>query len=442
MIGRTDTTGSTSRLPRGLSSLRHRNFRLFWTGQLVSLIGTWMQSVAQGWLVLELTNDPLALGLVVAAQFTPVIVLGLFAGVLADAVPKRTALVATQAAALVLALLLGLLVQFGQVEVWHVYVLALLLGVVNAVDMPVRQAFVGEMVPREDIANAVALNSAVFNGARIVGPAIAGLLIGIAGLAACFLLNAASYAAVIVVLVAMRQWELRPAPPSALQRSVRSVVDQLAEGLRYVRDEPSIRVSLLVLGVVATVALNFQALLPLLARDVLSGDAGTYGFLMAATGVGSFASAVSMAFGQSPSMRLLLAGATVIGLATLGLALSRSLAVSLVLMLLIGWGVIAMAATTNTIIQLTTPDTLRGRVMSVYTTVFAGSGPVGALFAASLAALADVPTALAVGGVLALATVAVAARRAPRGRIGTPSAARSPEAEPRTGAATVGPRRP
>lgn len=397
------------RWPEGMRALRHRNFRLFWSGQLVSLIGTWMQGVAQGWLVLELTNDPLALGLVAAAQFTPVIVFGLFAGVLADAVSKRAALIVTQVAAMVLALVLGLLVLFGLVEVWHVFVLAVLLGLVNAVDMPVRQAFSVEMVGREDIANAVALNSAVFNGTRIIGPAIAGLLIATVGLAVCFLLNAVSYVAVIAGLLLMRRSELAPVPPSGLQRNVRSVVDQLTEGLRYVRDEPTIRLCLAVLGIVATVALNFQVLLPLLARDVLGGGADTFGFLMAASGIGSLTSSLQIAFGLRPTLRLLLVGAGAVGVAVIGLAISRSLVVSLGLMLLSGWGLIAMAATTNTIIQLSTPDALRGRVMSVYTTAFAGSVPIGGLFAGSVAAAAGAPAALAVGGVLTLLTVGVAA---------------------------------
>ncbi len=401
------------RWPEGVRALRHRNFRVFWWGQLVSLIGTWMQGVAQGWLVLQLTNDPLALGLVAAAQFTPVIVFGLFAGVLADAVSKRAALIVTQIAAMVLALVLGLLVLFGLVEVWHVFLLAILLGVVNAVDMPVRQAFSVEMVGREDLANAVALNSAVFNGTRIIGPAIAGLLIATVGLAVCFLLNAASYVAVIAGLLLMRRSELAQPPPSALERNVRSVIDQLTEGLRYVRDEPTIRLSLLVLGIVATVALNFQVLLPLLARDVLGGGADTFGFLMAASGIGSLTSSLQIAFGLRPTLRLLLVGAAAVGVAVIGLGVSRSLVVSLGLMLLSGWGLIAMAATTNTLIQLRTPDALRGRVMSVYTTAFAGSVPVGGLFAGSVAAAAGAPAALAVGGVLTLVTVAVAASRVP-----------------------------
>jgi len=399
-----------------------------------------MQQVAQGWLVLELTNDPWALGLMAAAQFLPVIVLGLFAGVLADAVSKRRALMATQAASMVLAVVLGTLVHLGQVEVWHVFVLAGLLGVVNAFDMPVRQAFVVEMVGREDIANAVAFNSAVFNGTRIVGPAVAGLLIATVGIAICFFINGVSYLAVIISLFAMRASELRESPPSIVQRSVRSVIDSLTEGLRYVRDEPTVRLSLTVLGIVATVALNFQVLLPLLARDVLGGGADTFGFLMAASGVGSLVSALSIAFGQRPTPRLLLAGAAAIGLAMIGLGVSRLLPLSLLLMLVTGWGVIAMAATTNTLIQLTTPDALRGRVMSVYTTVFAGSVPIGGLFAGGMAATAGAPAALALGGALALVTVAYALWRLPGGRAGTFLHDRMSESDTGRRHASAGPR--
>ena len=399
-----------------------------------------MQQVAQGWLVLELTNDPWALGLMAAAQFLPVIVLGLFAGVLADAVSKRRALMATQAASMVLAVVLGTLVHLGQVEVWHVFVLAGLLGVVNAFDMPVRQAFVVEMVGREDIANAVAFNSAVFNGTRIVGPAVAGLLIATVGIAICFFINGVSYLAVIISLFAMRASELRESPPSIVQRSVRSVIDSLTEGLRYVRDKPTVRLSLTVLGIVATVALNFQVLLPLLARDVLGGGADTFGFLMAASGVGSLVSALSIAFGQRPTPRLLLAGAAAIGLAMIGLGVSRLLPLSLLLMLVTGWGVIAMAATTNTLIQLTTPDALRGRVMSVYTTVFAGSVPIGGLFAGGMAATAGAPAALALGGALALVTVAYALWRLPGGRAGTFLHDRMSESDTGRRHASAGPR--
>ena len=410
-----EPTPRPSRLPEGLKAFRHHNFRLFWIGMLVSLIGTWMQQVGQAWLVLELTNDPLALGLVAAAQFTPVLFLGLFGGILADAVSKRKALFFTQIAAGLLALILGVLVFSGQVQVWHVFVLALGLGVVNSFDMPIRQSFVVEMVGRPSIANAVALNSAVFNLTRIIGPAIAGLAIAVVGIYPLFFINAASYIAVIVSLVFMRPSELRPPTERAVvERNVRSVIDRLVEGLRYTRRDPQIFLAIAVLAVVSTFALNFQVLIPLVARDVLGGDADTYGFLMAATGVGSLLSALSIAFGQRPSMGRLLAGAAAIGIAMIGVGLSRSVPISLGLMFLAGWGLISMAATCNTIIQLAVPDVLRGRVMSVYTTVFAGSAPFGGIFSGGLAAVGGAPAALVVGGAIAVLAAVVGFFRQPR----------------------------
>jgi MFS family permease len=394
------------RLPRGLNAFRHRNFRLFWGGQLVSLTGTWMQQVAQAWLVLELTGDPLALGIVAAAQFTPVLVLGLFAGLVADAVSKRALLVMTQVAAAALALVLGLLVLTGSAEPWHVYLIALVLGVVNAFDMPTRQSFVVEMVGREDVANAIALNAAVFNGSRILGPAVAGILIALIGTGPLFLVNALTYQAVVISLLLMRPAELvLPTVRAVVQRNFRSVVDRLSEGLRYVAATPTIMLPIAVLGVVATFALNFQVLAPVYSRDVLGGGSDTFGFLMASLGVGSLSGALLIAFGRRPSMTLLLAGVVAIGLAAIGLSITAWLPIAVVLMFFSGWGMISMAATTNTTIQLAVPDILRGRVMSVYTTVFAGTVPLGGLFAGSLAAAYGAQTALAVGGLVALATV-------------------------------------
>jgi MFS family permease len=414
----------TTRLPAGLRAFRHHNFRLFWGGMAVSLTGTWMQSVAQAWLVLQLTNDPLALGLVAAAQFTPMLFLGLFGGLVADAVNKRGALVVTQTAAGLLALVLGLLVVTDAVQVWHVFGLALLLGVVNSFDMPIRQAFVVEMVGRPDVANAVALNSAVFNLSRIVGPAVAGLTIALFSLEPLFFVNAISYLAVVASLLLMRPAELQPPSERAVvERNWRSVLDRLVEGLRYTRNEPTISLAIAVLGVVSTFALNFSVLVPLLARDVLHGDADTYGFLMSAAGTGSLIAALVIAFGQRPTLRWLLLGAALVGAGMIGLGVSRWFPLSLGLMFVVGWGAISMAATSNTIIQLAVPDRLRGRVMSVHTTVFAGSTPFGGIFAGSVAAVGGAPVALAAGGAIALLAAAGGYLRLPdRARLGWPPA--------------------
>ncbi|MES2210840.1 MAG: MFS transporter [Chloroflexota bacterium] len=387
---------------RGWRALRHRNYRLFFAGQLVSLIGTWMQSVAQGWLVLQLTGDPVYLGLVAAAQFTPVLLLGLFGGVLADGLPKRRTLIVTQSISMLLAFALFGLTVTDNVGVEQVLVLALLLGVVNAVDMPTRQAFAVEMVGREDIGNAVALNSAVFNGARVVGPAIAGLTIGAAGIASAFLVNGLSFLAVILAYLRMSDDQLAGTPRLARPTTIAGVMTHLRAGLAFVRATPAVLVPILTIGLVSTFGMNFSVLIPPLAKDVLRVGATGYGFLMAATGLGSLVAAISIAFGRSNRVMLIGVGATLTGVAELVLAASGSMALSLVAMLLTGFGAIAMAATANTTIQLTVPDELRGRVMSVYTTVFAGSTPVGGLVAGALASRLGVAEAIAIGAVLSL----------------------------------------
>lgn len=415
--GRWAGAGAGVVLPARLHVFRHRSFRLFYGGQAISLVGTWMQTVAQGWLVLQLTNDPFTLGLVSVAQFLPVTILGLFGGVVADALPKRAGLVATQVISALLALALGLLTESGRVEVWQVIILAFLLGAVNAFDMPIRQSFVIEMVGREDIASAVGFNSALFNAARVLGPAVGGLVIGLVGTGPCFLFNAASFLPVIAGLLLIRPRDLHPHAAADRPHSVREVGGRLAEGLRHVLATPVILLCISLVGVVSLTALNNQVLMPLAARDLLGGDAATYGFLGAAMGVGSVVSSVAVAFGRTPTLRYALIGSATMGAGILCMGFSRALPVSLLLMVAVGWGLIALAATTNTIIQLSVPDQLRGRVMSVYLTVFAGVSPVGALIAGTLAASFGIAVTLVLGGASALLAVAVAAvivHRSPR----------------------------
>jgi MFS family permease len=386
-----------------MRALRHRNFRLFWTGMLVSLIGTWMESVSQSWLILQLTNDPIALGLRAAAQFTPVLILGLFGGVIADMFPKRPALIVTQTAAGILAFVMFLLVWTNVVVPWEVYVIAALYGTVNAFDMPIRQSFTVEMVGQEDVTSAVALNSSVFNGTRIVGPAVAGILIATVGLAACFFLNAISYIAVVASLLMMDKKLLHQPPMLRMQRTARLVIDQLTEGVRYVGRTRPLMLAITVLGVVSTVALNFQVTLPLLARDVLGGDATTFGFLNSAAGIGSLTGALALAVtGQSPTFRRVLIGAGSIGIAMIGVGLSSVLPISLVLLALAGWGTITMGATTNMLIQLISPGNLRGRALSVYTTVFAGTTPIGGLVTGGLVAAVGTSATFVAAGIASL----------------------------------------
>jgi MFS family permease len=388
------------RAGQGLRAFRHRNYQLFFGGQLISLVGTWMQQVAQAWLVLELTNDALWLGVVAAAQFVPVMILGLFGGVLADALPKRQTIFVTQAVMMTLAIILAVLTISGVVEVWMIVVLALLLGCANAIDMPVRQSFVVEIVGRGDIGNAVALNSAMFNGARVIGPAVAGLTIAAFGSGVAFAINAASFAAVLVALAAMDGSKLRTPELPPRPRTPSQVVEQLREGIGYVRDTPPVLLAILVIGLVSTFGMNFSVVIPALAKDVLGLEAEGYGFLMTASGVGSLLAAGWLAVsGGLPRTSRLVGGALALGLAEVLLGLTNLFPVSVLLMVVVGYGGITMAATANTMIQLNVPDMLRGRAMSVYTTVFAGSTPIGGLLFGWLASVAGVAFAVVAGGV-------------------------------------------
>jgi MFS family permease len=386
-----------------LRAMRHRNYRLFFSGQAISLVGSWMQSVAQAWLVLTLTNDPLMLGIVAAAQWTPVLLLGLFGGLIADALPKRPTLVVLEAVMASLAIVLGVLTLAGIVEVWMILVLAVLLGCVNAIEMPVRQSFAVEMVGRDDVVNAVALNSAIFNAARVVGPAVAGLTIAAFDISTAFFLNGLSFLAVIAGLLLMRPEELRTPPPIARPHSVRAVLTAVGEGLTYVRWTPAVLLPVVVVGLAATIGMNFQVTMPPFARDVMGGNAASLGFLMTASGLGSLAAALFLATRRRPSPWAIGAGATMLGAGLLATAAVPSYLVAIPALAFAGFGAIWMAANGNTLIQATVPDELRGRVLSVYTTVFAGSTPFGALFAGALASRWGALAALAVGGVLTVA---------------------------------------
>ena len=398
--------GSGFALANGGRAFRHRNYRLFFGGQLVSLIGTWMQQVALAWLVLELTHDPFILGLVTALGFLPVLVLGLFGGLIADALPKRHTLMATQTVQMILAFVLFGLVATGTIQVWQICLLAIVLGTTNAVDMPTRQAFTVEMVGREDVANAIALNSAVFNGARIVGPAIAGLTIGFFGgdVAIAFLLNGISFLAVIAAYAAMREDELLHPQILPRPQSVAEVRSSLAEGLQYVRRTDLVLLATVTVGLVSTFGMNFGVTIPALAQEVLHTDATGFGFLMTASGIGALIAALAIAFSGRSRPVIIPLGALLLGLALAAAAIIQVYPVALVAMLFLGLGAIGMAATANTTVQLAVPNELRGRVISVYTTVFVGSAPAGSLLMGWLASAFGVETALAVGGGACVAT--------------------------------------
>jgi len=393
-------------LLRTFIALRHRNFRLFWFGQMISLIGTWMQTTAQAWLVLELTHSAWLLGVVGALQFLPVLVLSLFGGVLADRLPKRTVLIFTQSSAMILAAILWILVATGYVQIWHVLILAGLLGLTNALDMPTRQAFVPEMVGREDLPNAIALNSTLFNMARVLGPGLGGLLIAWLGVAPLFLLNAVSFIAVIIGLALIDMKNLHGVAYLAggkQNRPKQSTFQSLREGLVYVGRTPAVLLVIAVVGVVSLFGINFNVVLPLFATNVLNSGAIGFGFLSSAFGLGSLISALWIAWGNNrPSIRFMVLSALIFSVAEILFALSPIYLLSLVLIASVGFAQIAFSAVANTTLQTITPAHLRGRVMSVYMMVFAGSTPLGNLFIGGLAHLYSAPIALLAGGVLSL----------------------------------------
>lgn len=396
-------------LLRAFIALRHRNYRLFWFGQMISLVGTWMDRTGQAWLVLEITHSAWQLGIVGALQFLPVLLLSIFGGVFADRWPKRNVLLFTQSAAMIQAVVLWALVASGHVQLWEIYVLALLLGTTNSLDMPTRQAFVVEMVGREDLPNAVALNSSIFNLARVLGPGIAGLLIAFSGLTTLFLLNAISFIAVIGGLLMIRNKELRAVPKRALINGVQIKTWQsLGEGIAYIRRTPSVLLIIVLVGAVSLFGINFNVILPLYATDVLNVGAIGFGLLSSSIGVGALLSALWIAWGnRQPTIRNLLISIFAFCGFLILFSVSHIYPLSLVLILLVGFSQVAFSALANTALQSITPDHLRGRVMSVYMAFFAGSTPIGNLLIGGLAILAGPSIALSICAILALITAIV-----------------------------------
>jgi MFS family permease len=391
----------------GLGALAHRNFRLFLFGQTVSLTGTWMQSIAQGWLVLQLTNSPFYVGLVSALGSIGVLLFTLYAGVVADRTDKRRTVVITQTLLMLQAFALAALVWTRTVTVESVMGLAALLGVVNAFDIPTRQAFIVEMVGKEDLMSAIALNSSVFNATRVFGPAVAGVLIGSAGIAWCFFLNGVSYLAVIAGLLLMRL------PPRVPQAAGGSAWAGLREIVTFIRADRRVSALVALTGLFSVFGFPFLVLMPVIARDVLRAGAAGYGALTAAVGVGALLGALSIAVwsGRIPKGRTLVAGGTSFGVALVLFASSRIFPLSVALVALVGCAMILNNALTNTLLQTLVPDALRGRVMGFYSFVFVGLAPLGALQAGALAEHFGAPWAVAIGGVVtALAMVTVAWR--------------------------------
>jgi len=380
------------------AALRHRNFRLFWSGQLVSLVGTWMQSVGQGWLMHRLTSSAFMLGLLGFFQFIPIVFFSLWAGVVADHHEKRRLLLVTQTAALVQATSLAVLVSMHAIQPWMVIALACAFGIINAFDLPARQAIVVEMVGKEDLTNAIALNSTAFNIARIIGPAVAGILVAVTGEAGCFWINAVSYLAVIWALT-----RITAEPPAETGAPARGW-STIRDGIRYALDTPALRNLLILLGVTAGFGFQYMVLLPVYASDILHAGPEAYGLMVSAFGLGSLLAALWMTRRQD---RWALRRNLLIGLSTGGIGLtvfawSRTLTLNLTGGFLSGFGLILYVASTNMLLQLTTEDRYRGRVMSLYMLMFVGTAPAGALLAGAVAERFGAPTATSISAVVLL----------------------------------------
>ncbi|HEX6548821.1 MAG TPA: MFS transporter [Candidatus Dormibacteraeota bacterium] len=386
---------------RLLGALRHRNYRLFFTGQVISTVGTWMQSIALPWLVLLLTHNDFLVGITLAFQFLPMLLAGPIGGIVADHFPKRRILLVTQTAYTIPALTLFLLTHFHVVQFPFVLAAAVMVGTVNVFDVPARQAFSIEMVGREDLMNAIALNSSVFNGAAVVGPSVAGVIIGLLGVQLCFLINALSFAGTIVALLRMRNL------PSVVRAAeTTSVWARVREGASYARRDPLVGTMLVMVGVFSLFAMNRLTLIPLFADRVLHIGAAGFGFLMASLGLGALSGALTLALfpGQGSGRRQFVVG-VVWSLMLIAFSFSRVAVLSGLLLYGAGFCQMWFLATANTRIQMAAPDSLRGRVMSLYAQAMMGTSPIGSTQAGALSALFGPPVAMVFGAVVAGATV-------------------------------------
>lgn len=397
------------RLASTFRALRHRNFKLFFAGQFISLTGTWMQTVAQSWLVYRMTGSVILLGTVGFASQIPVLLLAPFGGTAADRFDRRRILLVTQSWAMLLAGTLAALTLTGNIQIWHLLVIAVGFGVGNAFDIPARQAFVSDMVGREDLINAIALNSSMFNGARIVGPAIAGIVVAAVGEGWCFFGNSISYIAVLSSLLAMK---LLP----TVRRELKSPFAEIKDGFVYVATTPPIRALLLLLGLVSLAGTPYAVLMPVFASEYLGGDSGTLGFLMGCSGIGALTAALALAsrkhvFGLGKWVAAACAG---LGTFLILFSFSRNVFMSAILLIPVGFSMMTEMAASNTLVQAMVPDELRGRVMSVYSMMFMGLAPLGSLLAGTIAGIIGPAQTVVMGGAVCILGAIVFALHLPK----------------------------
>ncbi|GAA0782418.1 MFS transporter [Hathewaya limosa] len=391
-----------SKLRNTFPALYHRNFQYFWFGQCISLIGTWMQNTGQSWLVLTLTNSPFLLGLVNALQFTPVLIFSLFSGVIIDRFSKKKILLFTQSAFAILALTLTLLVCTGKTKYWHVLILATLLGCISTIDMPTRQSFMIELVGKEDLMNAISLNSVVFNGAKIIGPAVSGIFINYFGMTLCFLINALSFIPVIYGITKIQVIEKKPSKKSDL-----TILSDIKDGLIYIKNKKILINVAFLAAVVSAFLMNFNVMIPLLSKDVLQKGSKEYGFLMSLMGLGSFIGALVqvMKSKKGPKKILLYISSISGSLILILVGLNKNIILDGILLLLVGFFNICFCTTANSEMQLNSSDEYRGRVMSVYSLVFGGLTPIGSLFSGILSNNIGVLPTFITSGVITLVFV-------------------------------------
>jgi MFS family permease len=383
-------------IKRTFSALHIRNFRLFIFGQGISMCGTWMQTVAVSWLVLKMTHSGTQLGLVIAAQFLPILIFGVWGGVVADRFNKRTILYFTQTLAGLLALTFGILVLAHVITLWMIYALSIGFGMVLVVDNPTRQAFVSEMVGREQLKNAITLNSTMVNMARVIGPSFAGILIATVGIGTCFIVNAGSYLAVLVALYLMHGGELNPSPKSVREPG------QIRAGLAYVWSEPKLKSTLLMMLIIGTFAYEFPVILPLFATITLHGDARTYSIMMAATGVGAIAGGIYTASQATTRETQLVWSAILFGISILLASLMPNLVSVIILLVIVGSLSVLFIALGNTTLQLTSEPSMRGRVMALWMIAFAGTTPIGGPIIGFISDHTNPRIGLATGGLSAV----------------------------------------
>lgn len=390
-------------MPRFFSALRYRNFRLFFSGQFVSLTGSWMHSTAQGWLVLKLTDSPFYLGLVGAVGGLPILLFSLAGGVAADRFRKKDLLLTTQIMFTLLSLTLAVLVTLGLVNIWHILLLAFFIGLVGAFDLPAKQSFIMEMVERESVLNAVALNSVAFNGARIVGPAIAGLIIGSFGLAVCFYINALTFIALIMGFLKMRL-DAEPAPSTKRHSNV---IEEFKEGIRYILNEPRVYTIIALVAITSLFGFPYITFLPVYARDILQTGPAGLGILMGSAGAGAFTGAISLALRKDFKKKGLLFAVSGIIFPVALLIFSHSTLPSLsyAMLFLAGLGAVSQLATANSILQITAPEGLRGRVMSAFTLMFLGMATIGNFIVGGIAHHIGTQGAVAMGAALSLSGI-------------------------------------